>query len=412
MAKTAIEKLMEYANAQALANANATTTATANVLSLGGQPTIPITPGAGSSLSSVPVTKPNKNSLKKAKIKVGDTIKFLAGDHRGHIAVVGCVHDAKAGHFYLTQESMGSRGGHECAQHGTLYEFGGDGNNLPNGYEIVARAKKKKGLDTHHLGKLVLPEDDIRLIESVLQQTEHHSKIFKNWGLEETIEYGRGMGFLFWGLPGTGKTFAALCIARSLGKELLSISPAEIQTQEPGGANRAIQQAFHQATKEKKVLLLDECDGLIGNRETMGMILASEVNTLLTEIEKFEGVVILATNRVGHLDPALERRLSLILEFKVPDQASRALIWKGILPKKMPIKNISAEELAEIPLTGGQIKNAVLGAARLAAAQKSRSVDKEHFEQAINTIVRSKNLIGSLHGRRKAIYARPQLTNH
>jgi hypothetical protein len=47
----------------------------------------------------------------------------------------------------------------------------------------------------------------------------------------------------------------------------------------------------------------DECDTLFESRQTGNVLM----NILLTEIEHFEGLAILATNRPGALDPALER---------------------------------------------------------------------------------------------------------
>src|SRR6185295_9439198 len=132
-----------------------------------------------------------------------------------------------------------------------------------------------------------------------------------------------------------------------------------------GGANRNIENAFATAKKGKEVLFFDECDSLITVRDEVGMIIGSEINTLLTQIEKFEGVCILATNRIGTLDSALERRISLIVEFPEPTYEARLLIWQKFLVKKLPLhEDVKVEKLAEEKLTGGQIKNVLLHAAR------------------------------------------------
>jgi len=254
---------------------------------------------------------------------------------------------------------------------------------------------KKVELDATKLEPLVIDAEVKMEIVALLQQHKHAKKIFEDWGLAEVIEYGRGMTLMFWGGPGTGKTFGARCIAKALGKQLLVIGAAEIQSSEPGGANRAIQQAFETAAKENKVLFIDECDSLIANRANLGMILASEINTLLTEIEKTEGVVILATNRISDMDSALERRLSLIIEFHDPTQKQREAIWQGLLPKKMPLgDDVKIEELAEYELTGGLIKNVVLQSARLAVAEDGDKVLKKHFIKAIERTVSSQGLMG------------------
>lgn len=246
------------------------------------------------------------------------------------------------------------------------------------------------------LDKVVLPKETKEEIIAVLKQHQHQNKIFQDWGLADTIEYGKGMTFLFYGTPGTGKTWCATQIAKATGRELLTLTPAEVQSQEPGGANRAIQQAFKTAKEQNKVVLLDECDSLITERGDVGMILSSEINTLLTEIEKFEGVCVLTTNRIDTLDQALERRISLIVEFQEPDFVTREMLWTKLLPSKLPLgKDVKIQKLAEYKLTGGQIKNVILQSARQAAANEEKQVDLKYFEASIARINKSKNLMGT-----------------
>lgn len=262
--------------------------------------------------------------------------------------------------------------------------------------KAAPKAKPKPKLDLTQLDKLVVTDVVMREIKAVLKQHEHSGKMFEEWGLGEVVQYGRGMTFLFYGPPGTGKTWAANCIAKAFAKDLLTIGAAEIQTSEPGGANRNIQQAFGDAKKSGKILFIDECDSLITSRNDVGMILGGEINTLLTEIEKTDGVVILATNRIENLDEALERRISLIVEFPEPDYDQRVKIWQVLLPKKLPLaKVITPEKLAEWKLTGGQIKNVLLQSARLALADKADKVEVHHVEAAVERIIKSKSLMGT-----------------
>ncbi len=275
-------------------------------------------------------------------------------------------------------------------------------------FKMVTKKKKTPPkppkFDLKELDPLVVAPEVLDEIKAVLRQQQNAKKMFEDWGLGEVIEYGRGMTFLFHGPPGTGKTWAATCIAKVFGREILSIGAAEIQTSEPGGANRNIQDAFKTAKQQNKILLLDECDSLITSRANLGMILAGEINTLLTEIEKYEGVVILATNRIEHLDEALERRISLIIEFPEPDFAQRQAIWERLLPKKMPLEKIvTAAKLAEYKLTGGQIKNVVIQAARLALSEDSKVVKASHFEAAIERVHKSKSLLGTASSYHQAI---------
>jgi SpoVK/Ycf46/Vps4 family AAA+-type ATPase len=92
-----------------------------------------------------------------------------------------------------------------------------------------------------------------------------------------------------------------------------------------------------------------------------------DVNVLLQQLEHFEGVCILATNRKITLDKALERRISLKIEFERPGRKERRQIWEKFLPKKLPLaRDVDFNQLSEADLAGGEIKNVVLNAARLA----------------------------------------------
>lgn len=262
--------------------------------------------------------------------------------------------------------------------------------------EEEAKQAKLAHFDESKLEPLVIAEDIKQEIISILKQSKYAKLIFEEWGLGETIEYGKGMTMLFWGGPGTGKTWAANCISKATNRELLVVNAANIQTSEPGGANRNIEQAFTTAREQNKVLFMDECDSLITTRGDVGMILSSEINTLLTQIEKFEGICILATNRADSLDEALERRIALIVEFPDPNFAARKKIWETLVPKKMPLaKEVSFDKLAEYALTGGQIKNVVLQAARLAAAAEAKKVGLPHIEQAVKRVQKSKGIMGT-----------------
>lgn len=276
-----------------------------------------------------------------------------------------------------------------------------DSNSSVGSYTIVDKKFNKTNIisgefNPKKMDALVIEEEPKNEIIAVLKQHKHAAKLFDEWGLGETIEYGKGMTFLFYGPPGTGKTHAASCIAKAVGREVITVSPAQIQSSEPGGANRAIEEAFATAKSENKILFLDECDSLVSSRADLGMILGSEVNTLLTSIEKFEGILILATNRAENLDAALERRISLIVEFKEPNYAARKDIWERMIPKKLPLdESVTSEWLAEHKLTGGQIKNVLLQAARLALSSESKKLNQNHFDMAIKRLQHSKNLLGS-----------------
>lgn len=226
------------------------------------------------------------------------------------------------------------------------------------------------------LKSVVMPAGHREAIEDVIRSVENYDLIFQEWGFEDTLEKGRAISMLFWGPPGTGKTLTAQAICQELGKELKVIGTAEIQSSNPGQAERNLK-AYFEGSDSNTVLLFDECDSLIYDRNRTGSILGAQVNALLSYLENYEGIVIFTTNRLGVLDEAFNRRLSLKLEFALPTVKDRENIWKKMYPKKAPVaKDIPWGRLAQLELSGGYIKNIVLRSARAAANKKVPKAQK------------------------------------
>lgn len=233
---------------------------------------------------------------------------------------------------------------------------------------------------------VVIADEKRQQILEALEQINQADLIFDKWGFGETIEKGKGVSMLFYGPPGTGKTLMAQAIANKLGKKLKVLAVADIESNMPGEAERNIREAFKSGKND--VLLFDECDSLVYSRQNVGPIMAAQVNELLSQLERFDGVTIFTTNRLGNLDEAVNRRLALKLGFDMPTHAERIEIWKRMFPKQAPLgDDIDWELLAIVEMTGGYIKNAVLRAARMAAAEKIQDEDKKihmkHLRKAV-----------------------------
>lgn len=241
---------------------------------------------------------------------------------------------------------------------------------------------KPKPFDKSFLNRVIMPEEHVNsIMQALSQESEDKRKVlFENWGFGEGFEKGKGCIILFYGIPGTGKTMCAEMIAKYLGKDFMMLGTAELQSQIPGQMERNIQESFKQAKENKAVILFDECDSLMSNRNAVGTILAAEINCLLSEIERFEGVCVMTTNRNHRLDPALERRIALKLEFQAPDQSMRVKIWKTLIPKKCPVdKDVCFDRLSTHDLCGGNIKNIIFSAARKAVYEGRKKVRMEDF---------------------------------
>lgn len=234
--------------------------------------------------------------------------------------------------------------------------------------------------------QLVVPAKVQQALQAAAAQVRHSAQILDRWGLGELIPYGRSPVLLFSGPPGTGKTATAEAFARELGRPILVADYSRIQNCFVGQTEKNIVRAFREAKAAETVLFWDEADAMFHDRDTSRCHWeVRDVNVLLQSLEHFEGVCILATNRKLALDPALNRRIALKVEFPRPDQEQRRQIWQRLLPERLPLgRDVDLDRLSRMDLVGGEIKNAVLNAARLALLHETHEVRWSHFEEALN----------------------------
>lgn len=119
-----------------------------------------------------------------------------------------------------------------------------------------------------------------------------------------------------YGPPGTGKTAWAAWLAEQLEMPLLLKQGSDLLNPYVGGTEQNIAQAFEQAKADNALLVLDEVDTFLFSREGANRSWErSQVNEMLTQIERFEGVMVVSTNLIEVLDPAALRRFDLKLKF-------------------------------------------------------------------------------------------------
>jgi SpoVK/Ycf46/Vps4 family AAA+-type ATPase len=252
---------------------------------------------------------------------------------------------------------------------------------------------------------VILPPRTRAALDDALSLVHSHELIFTQWGLGERHSTGLGLAFNFAGPPGTGKTICAEAIATALGKDLLSVRYAEMESMWAGETPKNVAAVFRMATEQNAVLFFDEADA-IASRRTTGAAQAYQresntvVNVLLKELEAFNGVVIFATNLAVNFDPAFERRIRTHVRFEMPGVDEREQIWKVQLhPLKTPLAaDVNFRTLAErYEVSGGDIKNAVLKAATMAAAEprddSAKRIEQAQFERAMEEVLAGKNVM-------------------
>ena len=253
--------------------------------------------------------------------------------------------------------------------------------------------------------EVVLPPATRRTLDTALAQVTQHDLIFNRWGLGERHPTGLALAFNFAGPPGTGKTICAEAIAHSLGRRLLLVRYAELESLWMGETPKNIAAIFRTARDEKAVLLFDEADAIASRRSTsMDNGYQRESNTvvsvLLQEIERYNGVVIFATNLAANFDPAFERRIRTHVLFEMPGETEREQIWRVQLhPVRTPVADdVDFQALARrYEVSGGDIRNAVLKAALAAAAEpgpdSTKRIHQRHFEAGMEDVVAAKKVM-------------------
>jgi hypothetical protein len=222
---------------------------------------------------------------------------------------------------------------------------------------------------------VVLGASALESIRTLWGYVRRGAVIREKWGFGSLEQTPSGVCLLFHGPSGTGKTLTARRLSQALGREPLIVNYPDMVSKWVGETQKNAKAAFSEAARTGKVLVFDEADAIFARRtdvrNSTDRFANGEVNALLMELERFPGIVILTTNHTGVLDPALERRIRYKVYFGPPDAETRAGIWREHVPKEAPLApDVNLGRLAdEFKLTGGQIANAVLTAASLAASR-------------------------------------------
>ncbi len=132
----------------------------------------------------------------------------------------------------------------------------------------------------------------------------------------------------FYGLPGTGKTALAEHIAKSIERPLMIKQASDLMSKYVGETEQQMAEMFASARREGAVLLLDEADSFLQNRQmAVRNYEVSEVNEMLQGMERFDGIFICTTNLFERIDEAALRRFSFKIKFLPLDDEQRTRMF-------------------------------------------------------------------------------------
>ncbi len=234
---------------------------------------------------------------------------------------------------------------------------------------------------------LVVPGKVVRELDLVRTWWRTAATAFGPGGAGERVRARRGLGCLFAGASGTGKTMAAQILARQLGCELWRIDLSRVVDKYIGETEKNIDRLFAAAEQHGAMLFFDEADALFAKRTSVNTsndrFANLEVAFLLQRMERHPGIVILATNLAGNIDDAFSRRTQVMIDFPLPDGEQRVEIWKRHLVAERLATDVDLDYVAKsFALSGGQIRNAVI-AAVLLGSQTGDTIAMRHLVIAV-----------------------------
>ncbi len=254
---------------------------------------------------------------------------------------------------------------------------------------------------------VVLAPETRRMFEEAIGAMRHHKTIYTDWGFGTVDPMGRNMILNLYGPPGTGKTLAAEALAGTLKRQYLHIGISELESKYVGETAKNITAAFKSAAAEGALLFFDEADTLLGARlSSVTQGIDNEINamrsTLLIELERFDGIVVFATNFAKNYDNAFVSRIRYHIEFKLPDLEGRKLLWQRLLVPGVPLAEdrdsiIERCAIASDGLSGREIRTVLRTAFPRALVEhvENPCVQWRHFETAIADVHAANRNVGS-----------------
>jgi len=225
--------------------------------------------------------------------------------------------------------------------------------------------------------QLVLPAAQKELVRVLV---ENHSKGAE---FDDFVEgKGKGLVSVLHGPPGVGKTMTAEAVAEFTRRPLYIVTSGELGAS-PGAMETELQRVLDLAKTFRAVLLLDEADVLLEQRSTHGLVRNALVSIFLRQLEYYQGILFLTTNRVATFDEAFHSRIHISLHYRSLTPAARETVWRNFgATMDVALTDADYYALAENPLNGHQIKNVFRTAQALAADKGERIRHDPHEHRA------------------------------
>merc|ERR1719213_1396880 len=202
-------------------------------------------------------------------------------------------------------------------------------------------------------------------------------------------------GVILYGVPGTGKTLLAKAVANQTSATFLRVVGSELIQKYLGDGPKLVRELFRVAEEHApSIVFMDEIDAVGTKRYDSNSGGEREIQrTMLELLNQLDGFdsrgdvkVIMATNRIDTLDPALIRsgRIDRKIEFPLPDEKTKRRIFNIHTSKMTLSDDVCVEEyiMSKDELSGADIKAMCTEAGLLALRERRMKVTDEDFRKA------------------------------
>lgn len=207
-------------------------------------------------------------------------------------------------------------------------------------------------------------------------------------------------GVILYGEPGTGKTLLAKAVANQTSATFLRIVGSELIKKYLGEGPKLVREIFRIAEEmAPTIIFIDEIDAIGSKRYDTSSGGEKEVQRTMLELlnqldgfdTKSEVKVIMATNKIESLDPALIRpgRIDRKIEFPLPDEKTKRNIFKIHTSKMSLADDVNLEEfvMSKDELSGADIKAMCSESGLIALRERRMKINMEDFRKSKDKVL-------------------------
>jgi len=232
----------------------------------------------------------------------------------------------------------------------------------------------------------------IQEVKEAVELPMTHPELYEDIGIKPP------KGVIFYGPPGTGKTLLAKAVANETSATFLRVVGSELIQKYLGDGPKLVRELFRVAEENApSIVFIDEIDAVGTKRYDSSSGGEREIQrTMLELLNQLDGFdargevkVIMATNRIDSLDPALLRpgRIDRKIEFPMPDAATKRRIFSIHTSRMTLADDVDLEEFIQTKddISGADVKAICTEAGLLALRERRMRVTQEDFRAAKDT---------------------------